>query len=437
MIFVLLTIVLSSAVAQQEQLTLEYASLVFRHGARSPVGYQSQKAYPNDPWPPESWPQGYGQLNFNGSRMHFQLGRLVKHRYTVENNLLSLNYTRNELYVRSTDVDRTLMSVLSQLSAIYPPEEDQRLNGTIDWQPIPVHTVAIEREDLISPHAMTCQRYDALLDANKKSAHYKNLTEEYKDFFTFLESVTGMADVNLKTVWRISDTVIVERQWGRNPGDWVNDTVADKLQKLGDEDMYLMYGDSNSEEKRRLTSGNLVGQIVARMVNKSKPDNNSLIPGTKLVLYSAHDTTVAAFLSALEIFDKKQPPYAATVFVELYSDTSTPKKYFVKTWYLNKNTVDGFDLSDTSKLLLPMSVRGCDILCPLDKFIELTASVVPNDWEKECRNKKSNSSEDHEEIVIISVVGGILALLIMMLIIVFCSYLHRRHHRYQQMKEIQ
>ena len=31
-----------------------------------------------------------------------------------------------------------------------------------------------------------------------------------QDFFTFLESVTGMADVNLKTVWRISDTVIVE-----------------------------------------------------------------------------------------------------------------------------------------------------------------------------------------------------------------------------------
>jgi len=57
--------------------------------------------------------------------MHYQLGRLIKQRYTVENNLLSPNYTRNELYVRSTDIDRTLMSVLSQLSAIYPPEDNQ------------------------------------------------------------------------------------------------------------------------------------------------------------------------------------------------------------------------------------------------------------------------------------------------------------------------
>jgi len=30
-----------------------------------------------------------------------------------------------------------------------------------------------------------------------------------------------------------------------------------------------------------------VGQIVERMMNKSKGDDHSLIPGTKLVLYSA------------------------------------------------------------------------------------------------------------------------------------------------------
>ena len=35
-----------------------------------------------------------------------------------------------------------------------------------------------------------------------------------------------------------------------------------------------------------------------------------------------HDTTVAAFMSALQIFNDIQPPYAATVFVELYSDSN-------------------------------------------------------------------------------------------------------------------
>ena len=61
----------------------------------------------------------------NGSIMHFHLGKLFKKRYTVENNLFSPNYTRAEVYVRSTDYDRTLMSGSSLLRAIFSPDEDQ------------------------------------------------------------------------------------------------------------------------------------------------------------------------------------------------------------------------------------------------------------------------------------------------------------------------
>ena len=47
------------------------------------------------------------------------------------------------------------------------------------------------------------------------------------------------------------------------------------------------------------------------------------------------------------------------------------------------------------------------------------------------------AEEDHEKIFIISVVGGTLAVLIIMSITVFYIYHRRRHHRYQQMKDIQ
>ena len=64
----------------------------------------------------------------NGTRQHYHLGRLIKQRYTVEHQLLSSNYTRDEVYIRSTDFDRTLMSVLSQLSGLFPPDEDRVYN---------------------------------------------------------------------------------------------------------------------------------------------------------------------------------------------------------------------------------------------------------------------------------------------------------------------
>jgi len=38
----------------------------------------------------------------------------------------------------------------------------------------------------------------------------------------------------------------------------------------------------------------------------------------KMYLYSGHDTTVAAFLAALSVFDLHQPPYTSAVMVELY-----------------------------------------------------------------------------------------------------------------------
>lgn len=45
-----------------------------------------------------------------------------------------------QLYSRSTDLDRTLMSAEALLSAVFPPSGEQIWNEDIKWQPIPVHT---------------------------------------------------------------------------------------------------------------------------------------------------------------------------------------------------------------------------------------------------------------------------------------------------------
>ena len=45
------------------------------------------------------------------------------------------------------------------------------------------------------------------------------------------------------------------------------------------------------------------------------------------------------------------------------------RNYFVRTSYLDNNTVDGFDLTNTTALLQPLLVRGCEWVCPLENFI--------------------------------------------------------------------
>lgn len=65
------------------------------------------------------------------------MGQWLRKRYS---SLLSKTYNKDEIYIRSTDVDRTLMSALSNLAGLYEPVAKDVWNPDIHWQPIPVHT---------------------------------------------------------------------------------------------------------------------------------------------------------------------------------------------------------------------------------------------------------------------------------------------------------
>jgi len=80
---------------------------LFRHGARAPdrATYDTEKY----------WVNRLGQLTPVGMRMHYVLGASMRERYP---DLLS-KYDPQKVYVRSTDLDRTLMSAYSHMQGIF------------------------------------------------------------------------------------------------------------------------------------------------------------------------------------------------------------------------------------------------------------------------------------------------------------------------------
>ncbi len=64
----------------------------------------------------------------------------------------------------------------------------------------------------------------------------------------------------------------------------------------------------------------MTGPLVKELVEHLRDYAQSTLtpPNRKLFMYSAHDVTVATFLSALKIFNDIQPPYASMVLVELH-----------------------------------------------------------------------------------------------------------------------
>lgn len=76
----------------------------------------------------------------------YHIGEWLRNRY---DNFLPKKYSLNDIYVLSSDKDRTIMSALCVLAALYDPIQEDVWNQNLLWQPIPVHTLP-EKYDHVS-----------------------------------------------------------------------------------------------------------------------------------------------------------------------------------------------------------------------------------------------------------------------------------------------
>lgn len=60
------------------------------------------------------------------------------------NGYLPNDYSDDDVYMKSSDKSRTLMSAYLFLAGLYPPTSDQTWNHEIAWQPIPARSLPRE-----------------------------------------------------------------------------------------------------------------------------------------------------------------------------------------------------------------------------------------------------------------------------------------------------
>ncbi|XP_040888080.1 lysosomal acid phosphatase isoform X2 [Toxotes jaculatrix] len=372
---------------------LVYVTVLFRHGDRSPV-----KAYPTDPHQESDWPQGFGQLSQEGMRQHFELGQFLRNRYK---GFLNESYDRHEISVRSTDYDRTLMSAEANLAGLYPPSGQQVFKSNLRWQPIPVHTVPQSEERLLSFPLADCPRYKQLMNDTEHTEEFLNVTTTYQDIIQLVRTKTGLNKTNVESVWSVYDTLFCESRHNMSAPNWVTPGVMEKLRVLKDFGFQVLFGVYKQQEKSRLQGGILLGEIVKNLSKMAVPDPTQRL---KMMMLSAHDTTVAALQASLNVFNGRQPPYASCQIFELYRDDSGPVS--VSMFYRNDSTVDPY----------PQQLPGCSVDCPLDDFVRITKLSISDDRDAECQLP----SEGREVIISLVVSGCLLLLLIILLLGVIC-----------------
>ncbi|KAM4711071.1 lysosomal acid phosphatase isoform 1-T3 [Anableps anableps] len=394
----LVLVALASACGQViAERQLIYATVLFRHGDRSPV-----KAFPTDPYQESAWPQGFGQLSQDGMRQHYELGQYLRTRYK---DFLNESYNRHEILVRSTDVDRTLMSAEANLAGLYPPKGQQIFQPSLKWQPIPVHTVPQSEEKLLSFPLNDCPRYKQLMNETEQSAEFINVTTAYWDLIELVRSKTGLKKANVESVWSVYDTLFCESRHNMSAPGWVTPDVMEKLRFLKDFGIQLIFGVYKQQEKSRLQGGLLLGAIVKNLTKMAVPDPQRQF---KLMMLSAHDTTVAALQASLSVFNGKQPPYASCHIIELYREEN------------GSTSVSMFYRNDTSVKPYQLQLPGCTPDCPLEDFVRITKPFISDDRDKECQ--LPSQGRDRQVIISLALSGCLLLVLIAILLGVICRH---------------
>ncbi|CAH1981622.1 unnamed protein product [Acanthoscelides obtectus] len=333
---------------------------LFRHGDRAPKLSIPKIKYSHASY----WPMGLGELTQFGIQRLYSLGQWLRKRYDA---LLSPIYHAGEIYVRSTDRDRALMSAYANLAGLYPPKGFQLWDSGVAWQPIPVHTVPRDIDDVIV-EKRTCPKYDALLKDTINSDYYIEINEKNADLYKNMSEWTGFEVKDVTDINLIHSTLTSMKHYNLSYlPQWEKYVDWDLLEFLNGL-KYKRY--TTTLSMKRLRSGPFIDYIFKHMDKAISPDQSSSVP--KMLMISAHGTTLSIILNSMGVFDGHLPGSAFTVLWEL--KRTQCGRYFVNL-YLKSD-------SDLKKL----AVRGCEFECSYENFKSALSNITLDidSWIKEC-----------------------------------------------------
>lgn len=327
---------------------------LWRHGSRS-----ISATFKNDYFSNFSWPQGgggKGQLDTVGMKEHIRLGELLRNRYVdgAPFKFLSDHYRADEVYIRSTDVNRTIVSAMSNMLGMYGEVRYHNRPG-IDYPadkywpegfiPIPVHAAEIYRDSM---YTIACTYLNDLYEAAQSLQPLKDFAEDplHKKEFQFLSEKTGES-INTMNLWRVVDSLKIERAFYpdllRNVTPWATDEKIELWEEIYRKHMSMFMGVglegmktqgiNIQEEMRKLRSGYILNEIFDRFQNKIDCQNKSegkcqFFRKLKYYAYSTHDLAIYGILVGMGFTDQilelgELPGYASTILLELWQDIKT------------------------------------------------------------------------------------------------------------------
>ncbi|KAK6038329.1 histidine acid phosphatase [Cooperia oncophora] len=328
-------------------------------------------------------------------QQHMRLGQFLRKTYVDDLKFLSPRYSSKEIYVRSTDKNRTIISAMSNMLGMYGQNNGQATPG-LDYPddngwptgfvPIAIHTVDDDTDYMLNPDA-PCDRQTYLWDMAKTSPELQAF-QNRQDVVSMLANLTKFCGetIDIDNLWVVRDALFIEQLHAndtlRMVNKWFSDDLYNKMTDINDHVQIYQNGVFNGtlmmnnldigNEIQKIRGGSLVNDLNMHMniklqcLNKTG-SNCTWINGLKYYVYSAHDDTIYALLSILGIETKVMtslgyPDYSAATFIELWRNRTDSQPYFKLTYHQNDGNVT---LYPVTHMIEPC--KGL-LYCSLDKF---------------------------------------------------------------------
>lgn len=353
---------------QESPETLKLVHVFFRHGSRTP---EFKDTYPNDPYKLKDFmPMGWGQLTNAGKQRAYKLGKMLRQRY---DSFLGDIYTSEMVSTTSTDFDRTKMTALLVLAGLFPPSPSQQWDDELSWLPIPYYFEKGEQDFFIRRPTAYCPTYAKELDEVIISPIGQRMLKENRETLEYISENTGKKVTSLIDAFRIYQTLNAEENMNLTLPQWTEEIYPKKVHELAAMRCHL---ENYNAVLKRLNGGRILKRVIEHMKAKAgiATNTHNLIPNErKIYLYSGHENNVINILAAMDLFVPHVPKYSAAVIIELHFFKEF-ELWAVKVLYAREVNAEPE----------VQSLEGCNTLCPLNDFIDITSPHVPTNYTAEC-----------------------------------------------------
>lgn len=320
---------------------LVFAIDVIRHGDRTPT-----KEIPNDP---HKWPQGLGALTPLGMQQEYQLGTSFRKFYITETHLLPAHFEIDSMQVFSDTCERTIQSALSVLYGLYPlgsgPKIANHFALPSGYQPIPIFTTMQFGKNSITAPAL--KTYHTLLQQQVyASPAWQKQQQAWQAQFATISKITGFKIDTIYQLITVGQNLLIRKIHHVAYPMGLSAANAEKLSSLSSRLIAERYAPRSIGS---IVSSPLLTKIKTYMIDAAQQK----LP-LKFVLFSAHDTTILALMSALNMPLQQQPPYASDVKFLLYKNAQNI--FLIKMFYNN------------TMLKLPFCHNHVE--CPVNEFFK-------------------------------------------------------------------